>query len=166
MYVPLIHTSVVLFCISVAMGVSAGEPTSDKAEEALDYSISVFGPTHVFQGYGMRVGATVKKKSERGEIIALSVDGLPAGAECTFDFWSENRLYHQGTGVIHIVTSQDTLTGDYILSIKAASEKTKVERVATYSIKVDPVPEPLPTVAVKSNPPIPLLDRWEKQMVT
>ncbi len=165
MYVPTIHTSVLL-CISVAMGVSAGEPPSNKTEEALDYSIRVFGPAHVFQGYGMRVGATVKKKSERGEIIALSVDGLPMGAECTLEFWSGNHVYRQGTGVIHIVTTSDTPIGEHTLRIKAVSKRTKVERVATYSINVRPVPKPLPNIAVKSNPPIPLLDRWEKQMVT
>lgn len=166
MYVSAIHTNVVLLCISIAMGVSAAETPATNSEEALDYSISVFGPTHVFQGYGMRMGATVKKISESSEIIALSVEGLPAGAECTLTFWSGSRVYHQGAGVIHIVTSQDTPTGEYTLRIKAVSEKTKVERMATRSIKVDPVPAPLPKVAVKSNPPIPLLERWVKQMVT
>jgi hypothetical protein len=160
------YAAVLLLSVSLATEISDEATSTGEAEDALDYSINAFGPTHVFQGYGVRVGASVRKKTGSGEIIALSLDGLPAGGQCTLDFWSGKRVYHQGTGVIHIVTSRDTPTGQHILRIKAVSEKTKVERAATYTITVDPVPKPLPKKDVRSNPPIPLVDRWEKQMVT
>ena len=100
-----------LLSVSLAVGVAAEETSAAEAHGALDYSITVFGPTHVFQGYGVRLGASVEKRSEHGEIIALNVDQLPSGAECSFSFWQGNRVYRQGSGVIHVVTGRDTPTG-------------------------------------------------------
>ena len=113
-------------------------------EAALEYSITPFGPTQVFQGYGMRFGVSVKQVSEKGEIIALSVEGLPEGAACSFEFWQGNRVYRKGSGVVHLKTDTDTPPGKYELKVLAVSEKTKVERSSPFPITVIPAPKPLP----------------------
>jgi len=133
-------------------------------EAALEYSITPFGPTQVFQGYGMRFGVSVKQVSEKGEIIALSVEGLPEGAACSFEFWQGNRVYRKGSGVVHLKTDTDTPPGKYELKVLAVSEKTKVERSSPFPITVIPAPKPLPKAVVTENPPIPLVGRWEQQM--
>ncbi|MDP6361326.1 MAG: hypothetical protein QF473_39810, partial [Planctomycetota bacterium] len=93
-------------------------------------------------------------------------EGLPERAKCSFEFWSKNRVYHKGSGIIRVQAGKDTPAGVCSLRINAVSEKTKVKRDTTFQIIVLPAPQPLPKRTIEHNPPIPLIDRWEKQMVS
>jgi hypothetical protein len=145
----------------------SGTGISAVAAEPYDFSLSIRGAKHVVRGYDLYVQINAQLLSGERDYIVYDAFGLPPDVIVSYPDLEEyccggNRGWAPSTTLMKIRTAPGTALGTYDLLLQATSGG--VTREATHTVRVDPLPPPLPHVEGNQPPPIPRLQEWEGNM--